>query len=68
MEQEGASEAKSTSRQLVRLLLQADGGRMGSQAINVAAQDSQGATPLHMACARGNVPAVQELVAYVQGS
>ena len=68
MEQEGASEAKSTSRQLVRLLLQADGERMGSQAIAMAAQDSQGATPLHMACARGNVPAVQELVDYMQGT
>ena len=68
MEREGTSEAKSTSRQLVKLLLLADGNTMGSQAIDVGAQDSQGVTPLHMACSRGNVPAVQELVAYMKGT
>ena len=67
MERAGASEAKSTSRQLIRLLLRADGNKLGSQAIHVGAKDSQGVTPLHMACSRGNVPAVQELVAYMEG-
>ena len=68
MERAGASEAKSTSRQLIRLLLRADGNKLGSQAIQVGAKDSQGVTPLHMACSRGNVPAVQELVAYMKGT
>ena len=67
-EAKGASDAKSTSRQVIQLLLRADGERFGSRPIDHEAKDNQGVTPLHMACSRGNVPAVQELLKYLQGN
>ena len=57
-----ASGAQSPSHQVIQILLRADGKNMGSQDIDVMAKDNQGITPLHMACARGNEPAVQELL------
>ena len=66
-EAQGASDAKSTSRQVIQLLLRADGERVGSKKIDHKAKDNQGITPLHMACSRGNVPAVQELLKYIKG-
>ena len=66
-EAKGASDAKSTSRQVIQLLLRADGESVGGQAIVHGAKDNQGVTPLHMACSRGNVPAVQELLKYIKG-
>ena len=64
----GATDAQSTSREVIHMLLQADGNTIGDQVIAHRAKDSQGITPLHMACSRGNVPAVQELVAYMKGT
>ena len=66
-ETKGTTDAKSTSRQVIQMLLRADGANAGDRSIAYAAQDNQGVTPLHMACSRGNVPAVQELLRYLKG-
>ena len=58
-----ATDAKSTSRKVIQLLLQA--AKMTDDLVIV--KDNQGVTPLHMACSRGSVPAVQELLAYMKG-
>lgn len=65
-ERNGATDVKSGSRQVIKMLLQADGEVLGSQGIAYGAKDNQGVTPLHMACSRGNVPAVQELLMYTK--
>ena len=54
-----AASTQSPGRRIIQMLLRADGSR---QVIDIMAKDNQGITPLHMACARGNVPAVQELL------
>ena len=54
-----AASTQSPGRLIIQMLLQANGS---SQVIDVMAKDNQGITPLHMACARGNEPAVQELL------
>ncbi len=53
-------EAASTQTpgRMIQMLLEAN----GMQVNVVVAKDNQGITPLHMACARGNEPAVQELL------
>ena len=46
------------------MLLECNGKSVRDRLI---AKDSQWHTPLHMACSRSNVPAVQELLKYIQG-
>ena len=60
-EKEGQSDALSTSRLVVHSLLQAE-TIYHCRPTQVAVKSSQGITPLHMACSRGNFPAVEEIV------
>ena len=62
-----AIDAQSTSREVIGMLLQEVQERVENQNIAFVTQDNQGITPLHMACSRGNVPAVQELLKYMKG-
>ena len=62
-EKEGRSDARSSSRLIVRSLLQAH-INYSCKPTNVAARTSHGITPLHMACSRGNLPAVEELIEF----
>ena len=61
-EREGLSDALSSSRDVIRSLLQAHKTHSGCKPTNITIQNPQGITPLHMACSRGNLPAAEELV------
>ena len=62
MEVTDAASTQFPGHRMIQMLLEANGRSIGSEAIDVMAKDNQGITPLHMACARGNEPAVQELL------
>ena len=64
-ERKGQSDAFSSSREVIRMLLRAHIDHPGCSKTLVNLKNSpQGMTALHMACLRGNLPAVEELVAY----
>ena len=65
VEREGQSDAFSSSREVIRMLLRAHIDHPGCSETSVTLKNSpQGMTALHMACSRSNLPAVEELVAY----
>lgn len=65
MEVTGTTDAQSTTNlEVMQMLLQAICGGEGRP---LPVKYKQGTTPLHMACARGNVHAVQELLKYIEG-
>ena len=65
-ETDGANYAKSISRQVIQMLIQSD--EEGVRDSLIGKSHWRGiATPLHMACSRANVPAVQELLKHIQG-
>ena len=62
------TDVESDNRQVIRILLEAErkiGGDI-SQCTLFYAKYAQGITPLHMACSWGNVPAVQELISFIE--
>ena len=59
------TETESVSHQVIKMLLESYGK---SAEERLKARDFQFMhTPLHMACSRSNVPAVQELLMHIQG-
>ena len=65
-EMESANYAKCISRQVIQMLIQSD--EEGVRDSLIGKSHWRGiATPLHMACSRANVPAVQELLKHIQG-
>ena len=64
-ERKGQSDAFSSSREVIRMLLRAHIDHPGCSETSVTIKNSpQGMTALHMACSRSNLPAVEELVPY----
>ena len=68
MEVDGASDRKSTSHQVIQMLLNADGKSAMERLVVGRLDTTVIGTPLHMAVSRDHMPAVQELLKHIQST